>query len=537
MLATKVGRELIPIPKELAAMVLVFILLTSLQMLPESVGSSTSTLIKIISTAATPIEHLVIIFNENRSFDHYFARYPHALNPPGEPRFTPSHIIPSINGLAISSALMTDNPNLVNPFRLNRTQVLSCSQNHTYTGLQEAYNGGLLDKFVRYADPIQNDPSSKSYCDPTLAMGYYDGNTVTALWNYAQRFAMSDNFYTSTFGSSLPGHINLISGQTHGAGSQENIPGKIINGTIIGNANPVYDDCSRGDALTNMLGKNVGDLLNDKNITWGWFQGGFKPSIYTNSSDGNNIKAICDTVHRNIAGKNITDYISYLNPFQFYSSTANPHHLPPTSVEMIGHTDQANHQYDLSDFWNAAESGNLPAVSFIKPASYQNGHPDTSGPLDEQAFLVNAINRLQQLKEWKNMAIIITYDESGGWYDHVMPPIVSQSNDPLHDRLLGLNHLCGKALAGNYQDRCGYGPRLPFLIISPWSKVNFVDHEITDQSSILRFIEDNWDIGRIGDQSLDVKAGSLGNMFDFTLNPRMGKLLLTQGSGTVIKGR
>ena len=129
---------------------------------------------------------------------------------------------------------------------------------------------------------------------------------------------------------------------------------------------------------------------------------------------------------------------------------------------MVGHTDQANHQYDLSDFWNAAKSGNLPAVSFIKPASYQTSHPDTSGPLDEQAFLVNAVNRLQQLKEWKNMAIIITYDDSGGWYDHVMPPIVSQSNDQVHDRLLHLNHLCGKASAGNYQDRSATDRAFPF---------------------------------------------------------------------------
>ena len=220
---------------------------------------------------------------------------------------------------------MTDNPNLFNPFRLNRTQVVFCSQNHTYTGLQEAYNGGLLDKFVRYADPTQSDASSKGYCDPKLAMGYYDGNTVTALWNYAQRFAISDNFYTSTFGSSLPGHLNLISGQTHGADGQGNIPDRIINGTIIGNANPVYDDCSRGERVTSMVGKNVGDLMNVKNITWGWFQGGFKPS--TNSSDGINIKAICDTVHRNNAGKKITDYVPSLNPFQFYPSTANPHHL------------------------------------------------------------------------------------------------------------------------------------------------------------------------------------------------------------------
>jgi phospholipase C len=183
---------------------------------------------------------------------------------------------------------------------------------------------------------------------------------------------------------------------------------------------------------------------------------------------------------------------------------------------MIGHTDQANHQYDINNFWNAAMTGNLPAVSFLKAATYQDAHPIDSDPTDEQNFLVNTINHLQSLPEWNSTAIIITYDDSGGWYDHGMPPIVSQSNDPKSDRLLGEADLCGQAPNGTYQDRCGYGPRLPLLIISPYSKVNFIDHTITDQSSILRFIEDNWGLGRIGNQSFDSKAGSLMNMLDFS---------------------
>jgi phospholipase C len=258
------------------------------------------------------------------------------------------------------------------------------------------------------------------------------------------------------------------------------------------------------------LGRNIGDLLNAKGITWGWFQGGFKPSSKT--SDG---KIACDSAHLNIGGKSIKDYNSITEPFQYYQATANPHHLPPTSIASIGRTDQANHQYDLSDFWNAVNAGNLPSVSFLKAARYQDGHAGYSDPLDEQTFLVNAINHLQEIPEWSSTAIMISYDDSDGWYDHVMPPIVSQSNDPVNDALLGPNLLCGHTHSDNYQDRCGYGPRVPLLIISPWAKVNFVDHQIIDQSSILRFIEDNWDLGRIGDHSFDSKAGSLVNMFDF----------------------
>jgi phospholipase C len=179
----------------------------------------------------------------------------------------------------------------------------------------------------------------------------------------------------------------------------------------------------------------------------------------------------------------------------------------------------------------------MPAVSFIKAPTYQDGHPIDSTPVDEQNFLVHTINRLQSLPDWNSTAIIITYDDSGGWYDHVLPPIVSQSNDPANDGLLGNVGLCGHAPAGSYlQDRCGYGPRLPLLIISPYAKTNFIDHGITDQSSILRFIEDNWSIGRIGDQSFDSKAGSLANMFDFaSRSTHVNKLLLDPSTGLQTK--
>ncbi|MGC2574080.1 MAG: alkaline phosphatase family protein, partial [Candidatus Nitrosopolaris sp.] len=207
-------------------------------------------------------------------------------------------------------------------------------------------------------------------------------------------------------------------------------------------------------------------------------------------------------------------------------------------ISMMGHTDQANHQYDLGALWNATSFGNLPAVSFIKAPTYQDGHPIDSTPADEQNFLVNTINRLQNLPDWNSTAIIITYDDSGGWYDHVLPPIVSQSNDPANDGLLGNVGLCGHAPAGFYQDRCGYGPRLPLLIISPYTKTNFIDHGITDQSSILRFIEDNWSLGRIGDQSFDSKADSLKNMFNFTSRAtHVNKLFLDPSTGLRIQSR
>ena len=184
----------------------------------------------------------------------------------------------------------------------------------------------------------------------------------------------------------------------------------------------------------------------------------------------------------------------------------------------------------MQDFWAASQAGKMPAVSFLKAAAYQDGHAGYSDPLDEQNFLVNTINSLEKLPTWRSTAVVIAYDDSDGWYDHVMGPIVSQSNtayDALSDP-----GMCDTAKAGAFQDRCGYGPRLPLLVISQFAKRNFVDHSLTSQSSILRFIEDNWSLGRIGNQSFDVTAGSLSNLFDFSRpSNNSGRLFLDPTTG------
>jgi phospholipase C len=168
-------------------------------------------------------------------------------------------------------------------------------------------------------------------------------------------------------------------------------------------------------------------------------------------------------------------------------------------------------------------------VSFLKAPAYQNGHPGNSNPLDEQEFIVRTVNRLQQLPQWKDMAVIIAADDSDGWYDHVMPPIVNKSNTTL-------DYLCGDVSEGPGA-RCGYGPRLPLLVLSPYARENYVSHALTDQTSILRFIEDNWlDGERMSDISFDRIAGSLGDMFDFA-KPRMRRLILDPAMGLAPKPR
>ena len=463
----------------------------------------------------TPVKHLVVIFQENVSFDHYFATYPSAANPSGERPFFARPDTPSVNGLR--GALLTANPNAGPPFRFSRAQAVTCDQDHDYTAEQAAFDFGLMDKFVEFAG------NGGTGCDAKQVMGYYDGNTVTAMWSYAQHFSMSDNSFGTTFGPSTPGALNLISGQTHGA-TPAAIAGDVVGGTVIGDPDPAGDDCSNPKrAQVTLSGRNVGNLLDEHGITWGFFEGGFRPTSWTDKGI-----AICGSTHTGLAGKS-GDYIPHHQPFQYYASTLNPHHLPPTSTAMIGKSDRAHHQYDLVDFWDAVDHGHMPAVSYLKAAAFQDGHAGYSDPLDEQTFLVETINRLQKSPEWDETAVIIAYDDSDGWYDHVMAPIVMQSSTAA-DGLTGPG-ACGVTAAGSIGGRCGYGPRLPLLVVSPFARVNSVDHALSDQSSILRFVEDNWKLGRIGDQSFDALAGSLDNLFDFDRSHRAPRLFLDPTTG------
>jgi phospholipase C len=499
------------------------------------------------SATATPIQHVVVIFQENVSTDHYFATYPNAVNPPNEPQFTAAPDTPNANGL--NGPLLTSNPNELvtgnpsdNPARLDRTQPVTCDNDHDYTAEQAAMNGGLMNMF----------PEQTS-CSDGIVMDYYDGNTVTALWNYAQNFALSDNSFGTTFGPSTPGALNVVSGLGGPAlaylgpegttNTTTNVPGVLANGEIIGDTDPVYDDCSyTSDGSTATLGmttgagapQNIGNLLDNAGVTWGWFEGGFTPTVPYNPVTGS--PAVCGSSEAQVGGTVEQAYSPHHEPFQYFASTANPHHLPPSSPSMIGHTDQANHQYDLSSFWIAADSGNLPAVSYLKAPRYQDGHPSNSDPLDEQDWLVNTINQLMSLPTWSSTAIIVNWDDSDGWYDSVMPTIINPSSDPVNDVLNGAG-VCGQGASPlGVEDRCGSGPRIPIMVISPYAKSNFIDSTFADQTAIVSFIEANWHLGSIGPTSYDNISGSIMNMFDFS-HPQYngGRVFLNPATGEIVQ--
>src|SRR6516162_2625160 len=343
---------------------------------PASAGAAQATIHRGgAGGTTTPIKHLVVIFQENVSFDHYFGTYPNAANTSGQP-FHAAKGTPKVNnlldtpGAGGTGTLLTNNPNQdasgnqVNPRRYdpaNINDVLTCDQNHDYGPEQMAFNGGQMDKFVTTVGTGSGTSGTGQPCNAGDVMNYYDGNTVTGLWNYAQHFSMSDNSFNTTFGPSSPGAINLVSGDTGNVGLMIN--GADTNGdtvpdgngghSLISDAQPYYDDCSVRDAAS-LTGLNIGDELNAAGKSWGWFQGGFRPTTTFAAATGGtqptstfipdqfkgkfatkpaSDEGLCNAVSPIGAGIGGTgtnwgwknDYIPHHEPFQYYASTANPH--------------------------------------------------------------------------------------------------------------------------------------------------------------------------------------------------------------------
>jgi phospholipase C len=597
----------------------------------------------------TPIRHLVVIFQENVSFDHYFGTYPHASNTDGQP-FHAAFNTPAVDGLLPalgaslppslqhSANLLTTNPNSSLPQRLDSSAIglagdaggqLTCDQDHNYSDEQKAFDGFNMDLFVQ---SVGTGASSKTPygqpCEAKTVMDYYDGNTVTALWNYAQRFAMSDNNFAATFGPSSPGAINLVSANTGAADTTHEANGPSIatatspnadltedgkgGYSLTSDAQPYWDDCSTRDAVA-MSGANIGDELNAAGISWGWFQGGQRPTTsyaqalaatghtgqptstfiadefknagFQKSVPNSSNQGLCDAVHPVGAALGGSgqygykdDYIAHHEPFDYYASTANPHHLTiptngagedtisglaeigtdtQTDVKGVPQFDTPNHQYDTSDFDQLVSAishhelppSALPAVSFLKAPGYEDGHAAYSDPQDEQQFIAREINQLEQSPDWGSTAVLVTYDDSDGWYDHANSGVTNPSLSPA-DNLTPTNSTlptsgqCGPnpqtaaPLAGE-QGRCGFGPRLPFLVISPFAARNHVDHNLSDMASILNLVEYNWRLPAIGGSFDQVLARNdrsksipfdLAGLFDF-FGPRSQALILDPTTG------
>ena len=334
-----------------------------------------------------PIKHIIVIMQENHTFDNYFGTYP------------------GVNGLPHSTALPLFPGGLatVKPFHIPNYTIPN-DMSHSDNAGREAYNSGKNDGFV-YAE-------SSNY-----TLGYYDHRDLPYYWDYASQFALADNYFTSFMGPSFPNHIYLLAGQS---------------GNVTRN---VYNETLRFPSII--------DELQAAHISWRYYAGGAA------AANGWNPIPILQAT---IANKSILHNVIVPSLF-------------PT--ELINHT--------------------LPSVVWLMPPDQLRSEHPPYDPRIGEHYVVDLINQVMLSNYWNSTAIFLTWDDYGGWYDHVPPPQVDQH---------------------------GFGFRVPLLMISPFAKQGYIDHAVASHDSILKFIETTFDLPAMTHR--DANAYNLLGSFDFT---------------------
>lgn len=419
------------------------------------------------SDERSKIDHIIVVYLENRSFDNLFRGFEGAdtSDKPSKPYALQSdrdgivyRLLP-MGDEAIQLGLPKEIEN--KPFLLD-TYI---SQNaiipdmvHRFYQNQQQINGGKNDRFVLHSD------------EKALVMGYHTIHN-SALWKYAHEFTLCDRFFAAAFGGSFLNHQWLIAAQTPYVGVESNISryelsdkGDIVKDGILtpdGYAvntiqpfNPPYkakysDPSMR---LKPLVHETIGDRLSDKNISWSWYSGGYDEALLGRGEGVN--------------------YQYHHNPFLYFTNYA-----PGTPGR--------EHLKDEKRFFSELDSGNLPNVVFFKPSAADNQHPGYASvqAADEKLrHIVEAVRA--HPKVWEKTVMVITYDENGGLWDHVAPPVA---------------------------DRWGPGTRIPAIIISPYAKKGFVDHTDYDTTSVLRLIEWRYDLMPLGER----KSNNLLNALTF----------------------
>ena len=469
----------------------------------------------------TPIKHVVVIFGENISFDHYFGTYPTATNPPGQPSFTAEGRDAGGRRTARAARRQPERGRSGAHRSLQARDLRPQPQlRRRAEGVQRRRDGQVRREHRRRQLRGQDDRHGllrrqHRHGDVEPRAGLRDERPALRHRRSGRRRSARSTWSPAT---------------THGvqpAGLGE-------NGTMIFNSQPALDDCSasKGAGLATMSGRNIGDLMNAAGVTWGWFAGGFRPASWEPNGD-----AVCGGSQANAAGGVVSDYLPHHEPFQYYASTANRHHVPPSSVGAIGTTDEANHQYDLTRLRRRA-GRRQPAAGLVPEGGLRRGRaPGLLRPARRAA--------LRRARAQRAPAV------AGVGLDRRLPGLrrLRRLVRPrLHHPAAGLRRPQRRAQRGRacavpspgprrLRGRCGPGPRLPLLLVSPYAKQNFVDSTQTEQASITRFIEDNWNLGRIGDQSFDARAASLNNMFDFTPgSPRARRSCSSNATGQPLVG-
>jgi acid phosphatase len=458
------------------------------------------------------IANIVVIYAENRGFDNLYGLFPGAdgipgVNPASKGASVPqkdvdgsilSVLPPTWGGMTaagqsvtLTQAQTTGLPN--KPFQIDDPatfnlpiSVVTRDLVHRFYNNQMQINGGKNDKFPTYSDA------------GGLSMGYYDGSKM-ALWQVAKDYTLADNFFMGAFGGSFLNHQYLICAcaptypNADTAAAKPTIskidvdangnfvrltpsataPGSVLSGAPTyaadGNLTPaidgmfyavntmqppyqpssnapaasdaskLYADTAKANTLPPQTGKTIGDLLSAKGVSWAWYSGAW------------NTTTSLATGTRGFNSSN-PNFQFHHQPFNYYAA------FDPVS----GAANRAAHLKDFdNDFLKDVANGTLPAVAFYKPQGNLNQHAGYANVLDGDQHIVDVINKLKASPQWKNMVVVITYDENGGFWDHASPP---------------------KA------DRWGPGTRIPAIIVSPYAKKGYVDHTQYDTASILRLI-------------------------------------------------
>ncbi len=357
-------------------------------------------------SASSVIKHIVVIVEENHTFDNYFGTFPGANGIAGA---TPQ---PSTN---------SPNGQLIKPFMINTTTIAR-DLSHTWTSAHQAYDSGKMDRFVI---------ASSS----NLSMGYFNPSLIPYYWDYASRFVLLDNFFTSVMGPSLPNHLYLIAGQSGGLTVDANA------GVIDFSSSSVYNNT--------FYFKTIMDELDANQISWKYYAGG-------NSTLNN------------------------WNPLPAFAS------FQGNKARML---DLAPTQQFFTDLANSS----LASVVWIMPGADQSSeHPPYDISVGEQD-VVSILNAIMASEYWNSTAVFLTWDDYGGWYDHVKPPQV---------------------------DQFGYGFRVPCLVISPYARQGVIDNTQADFTSILKFIETVHSLQPL--TARDASASNLLEAFDFSQTPRRG---------------
>src|ERR1051326_197005 len=475
--------------------------------------------------AFAKIKTIMVIYAENRSFDHLYGFFPGAngiANATAEAKTQLDHDGKPLPYLVIFDSHGKPDPRFPKmpnaPFQIDAAPINGAadmilpSPIHAFYHNQEQINGGLNNMFAAMSTV------------GGWVMGYFN-NSHLRMAEWAKRYTLADNFFMGAFGGSFLNHQYLICAcaprfadapeamrvrldadgrvakkpdspsagdggvQVYSPGLREEVPPDRYS---VNTTQPPYQPSGvppaadgsrdladskgtprRREPLPPQTAKTIGDTLSDKGVSWAWYAGGWNLALADGRQAPEEKRRIIYT--REDGSPN---FQPHHQPFNYYVRFA-----PGTS-------DRAEHLKDGEDFLRDIDNGTLPQVAFYKPVGRFTQHPLYTDVLSGDAHIDDLLNRLEKSPQWKDMAVIVTYDENGGFWDHVAPP-----------------------RGPGWGDRFGPGTRIPALIVSPYAKRGFIDKTAYDTTSLLKFIPRRFDLAPL--PGVREKPGDLGAAFDF----------------------